>query len=496
MEHKRALVRRAARASCRSEDIYVAPKAGSSINSGSTTLQWNTKCVTGGNVDIYLYAQQQQAAVRPIHAWLGLPAGQGSASVQLLPEWWNGTSTLPMNLQIVPSGGQAWETQYPMSKSFTVLSASGLSSNTENVTSPHVTDYSGSGQIGTGPLAAAIVVPIIFVLAMVGATFVWLHKRKLKRHEEKVRTLASSQYSGSGTPAISQTPSMPPMSVYNAYPYASEPSQEPEYTQDHSMAVAAPAIPEKVLDLVPEKEADSSLGDLTGSQAADDTLTFNHSDHEDEDNSMRNTSSSRLHYAGFTRPRRMADPDPWYERPYGEPTAPSRRTVRDDGFVSKRQPRGRRSRLSVLDVAVQPATREERAGHPRVYEMEDAPEMVVPASRRGGAAVPAIPARYLNGPEREPFTLVDDSSQRRVLSSQLGTHSAAEKVSAYLSQLPSFDQSSYADDAPAEQRTEAAGGAGRINRRPSDASSMHTSQSRPMSMEGTMFHDTFVDAEN
>ena len=492
MEHKRVLVRRAARASCRSEDIYVAPKAASSINSGSTTLQWNTKCVTSGNVDIYLYAQQQQAAVRPIHAWLGLPAGQGSANVQLLPEWWNGTSKLPMNLQIVPSGGQAWETQYPMSKSFTVLSASGLPSGTENVTSPHVTDYSGSGQIGTGPLAAAIVVPIVVVLALFGATFVWLHKRKLKRHEQKVRTLASSQYSGSGTPAMSQAPSVPPMSVYNAYPYAPEPSQEPEYMQDQDMSVAAPAIPERVLELVPEKEANSSIGDLTGSQTADDSLTMNNSDHEEELDSMRNTSPSRLHYAGFTRPRRMADPDSLYDRPYGEPTAPSRRTAREDNFVSKRQPRGRRSRLSVLDVAVQPVTREARAGHPRVYEMEDAPE-----PRQAGAATPAIPAQYLNGPEREPFTLVDDSSQRRVLSNQLGSHSAAEKVSAYLSQLPSFDQSSFADDdAPAEQGTEAAGGAGRISRRPSNASSMHTSQSRPMSMEGTMFHDAFVDAED
>ena len=124
--------------------------------------------------------------------------------------------------------------------------------------------------------------------------------------------------------------------------------------------------------------------------------------------------------------------------------------------------------------------------------MEDAPE-----PHQAGAAAPAIPAQYLTGPEREPFTLVDDSNQRRVLSNQLGSHSAAEKVSAYLSQLPSFDQSSYADDdAPAEQRTEAASGAGRISRRPSNASSMHTSQSRPMSMEGTAFHDTFVDAED
>lgn len=497
-KRQRVHVRRADSTNCRTKDLYVAPSAGSKVAAGNMTLQWNPKCFSSGKVDVYLYAQQQQSAALPVHAWLSLPASQGSYDVQLLPQWWNATDSVPMNLQFVPSGSQAWETPYPLSSSFTVTNPSGSASQGQSIGSQYVTDLDPSaGQISHGGLAAAIVVPAVVVLGLLAAAFLWLRKRAHKREEERrENSMRYSQYAGthSGGEMTQAASSVPPMSVYNMNHYQmDEPAFLPEHAEQHHGHTPSPLI-ESSYDLAPvAKEHDDSIDDTqSGPSNGEMEATVDEESEPEQRVVPRSRSSTRLHYAGLPRGparRSMLEPDFWFENTQDSLDMDSIPSTREEA-EKQLQSRSRRppsQRLSVRDVGPRPRSRSRR----RTIELEEAPEPASPAALAPAIqrSVPPTMLQYTTqGPPRESFTFVDDSNQRRVSSNMLGTHTRDEKVSAYLSQLPSFDES------PGSELYVPPVSEGRTSRRQSQAApSVRTARSRPVSMEGTMFHDAFDD---
>lgn len=136
--------------------------------------------------DVYLYSQKGDS-VLPIHAWLGLHAQDGSKTVQLDSKWWDKQQDLHVNLQYVPNGFQPWETSYPLGTTW-ILSANSSETPSNLDTSPswsnaQVTDYNHhSNGLSSGQLAAAIVLPILAALAMIGAGFFW-HRIRVKKRE-------------------------------------------------------------------------------------------------------------------------------------------------------------------------------------------------------------------------------------------------------------------------------------------------------------------------
>ncbi|WFD44568.1 hypothetical protein MPSI1_003236 [Malassezia psittaci] len=520
MSHQRVHVRRSTSVSCKASDLYIAPKGGSTISVGDVQLQWNSKCFSGENLDIYLYAQQQQTAVRPIHAWLNLPSSQGQANVQFLAKWWNGTDQIPMNLQMVPSGGQAWATSYPMSNTFQVSNPSGQPTGTESASSEHVTQYgTSSGQMSAGPLAAAIVVPIIAVLALIAGAFFWLFRRKQKQSRQRAQ--ASSMYSNyacSSTQDMSQAPSIRPVSLYESFPYHPDTSQDID--QYDNQLQTQSMEPEKSLPMVPvDKESNNSLTDLTNSHGNASSSTLTVSDPDQTYLEPESRSTTRRHHPRYTRPRRMSstDADSWYDRPYGTPAMDAMRSPRDSSRRhSRRHTPQRNSRRSTLEYPVRSVRREERVAPLHTYTMDEAAEPANPHNFAGQNNVaPAVPLQYMQDADREPFTFIDDTNQRRVSSQQVGSRSASEKVLSYLSQLPSFDNAGTTSDAPATEAPSAptdparhssqaiAQGHGSGARHStkeahsrSRPTSMHTSHSRPVSVDGTMFHDAITDDQD
>lgn len=149
--------------------------------------------------DVYLYSQKGDS-VLPIHAWLGLRAKDGAKTVQLDSKWWDKQQDLHVNLQFVPNGFQPWETSYPLGTTW-ILSANSSETPSNLDTSPtwsnaQVTDYNHhSSGLSSGELAAAIVLPILAALAMIGAGFFWHRIRVAKR--EAARSERSMKHAGS-----------------------------------------------------------------------------------------------------------------------------------------------------------------------------------------------------------------------------------------------------------------------------------------------------------
>ncbi|WFD00507.1 hypothetical protein MYAM1_003256 [Malassezia yamatoensis] len=521
MSHERVHVRRSTAVSCKASDLYLAPKGGSTISVGDVQLQWNAQCFSGENLDIYLYAQQQQTAVRPIHAWLNLPSSPGQANVQFLAKWWNGTDQIPMNLQMVPSGGQAWATSYPMSNTFKVSNPSGQPTGTESASSDHVTRYGTSfGQMSAGPLAAAIVVPILAVLALIAGAFFWLFKRKQRQNQQRAHAHSiNSTYASSSTQDMSQAPSVRPVSLYESFPYHPEPSEGMD--QYYSHAPDQSIEPEKSLPMVPaDKQSNDSLADLTGSHGNASSSTLTVSDPDQISLEPENRPTTRRPNPRHTLPRRVSsrNADSWYDRPYGTPAMDAVRSPRESSRrQSRRHTPQHKPRRSTLEYPARSFHREERAAPLHTYTMDEAPEPAnLPTSAKQNNLAPAVPIQYMQEANRDPFTFMDDTNQRRVSSQQVGSRSASEKVLSYLSQLPSFENAGNTGEAPATEFPTASTNPARHSsqgmaddRRSSRArhatkeanprsrpTSMHTTHSRPVSMDGTMFHDAITDDQD
>lgn len=303
-----------------------------------------------------------------------------------------------------------------------------------------------------------------------------------------------SQYAATPTPVMSQAPGMRPMSAYGTYPYPMDASQETSYEQPMEEGVAPP-VPEKTLAMAPiAKDADDSFGDISGSRDEEDSWR---TDPElgPTPERARPRTSSRMYYASNRGSHRHSavEPESRLDRPYVSSPRDSYVSPREEGRRSKRMSRGRHSRLSMLETDVRPLSRESR---PRgTYEMQEAPELdsraMLPDRAR---AAPPIPLRYLEEAAQETPSSPDDTNQQPAAPGYLG-QAAAERVSVYLSQLPSFAKSTDMNElAPSEDgRTSRAGRESRSGRRRSRAPSMHTTRSRPVSTNGTQFHDVFDD---
>ncbi len=147
-------------------------------------------------VDLYLYASNAGL----IHAFTQVPFSSGSFTYQLLPKWWNSTTTADLQLAIINSGNAAWMTSSRPARSSrsriplrlcTTTSMSGGSVVTAtnaaaatNSADAVFQDVSStkSGGLSKGAIAAAVIVPLI-VLAIAIAVFVrfWRAREAEKR---------------------------------------------------------------------------------------------------------------------------------------------------------------------------------------------------------------------------------------------------------------------------------------------------------------------------
>lgn len=301
---------------CHSKDIYLAPSLGQSIGGRSFDVSWKPDCIKSSKLDIYLFSRHDPITL-PLHAWLGLNTEEGSKSLPLDSSWWNGTSNLVANLQFVPSGSQPWETSIPLGPTWYLKGDNNNKSGRLDASSAwsngKVTDYNDkNSDLSNGALAAAVILPILALLGLIVAAFMW-NRHKIAKREEARRTRSMKQLSPNGA-------SLPeaPAPMYGQEPYSSigtyhvdvpdgyleESDVKDLHNQDYSYGqVMLPSmetdntqfehVQSQPIDSLQHKDGDLNVSSNTKDQRRRSRKHPN----EKRKSSKRRTRSSRQHYS-------------------------------------------------------------------------------------------------------------------------------------------------------------------------------------------------------
>ena len=172
--------------------FYQAPKMGDKVDAlQPLTVTWNPSCLTSSSsssppktIDIYLYAPT--SANPRIHIWSGVSVARGSFPVELMPRWWNATSSQQLQIIITPSDQPLFMSSLPGGPLFTATytpPATGVpdSANLDKVDSGLT--VVGDLQVKKGPTpggkAAAVILPLLVIALCIGAYI------KFKRQKTK-----------------------------------------------------------------------------------------------------------------------------------------------------------------------------------------------------------------------------------------------------------------------------------------------------------------------
>ncbi|KAK0184093.1 hypothetical protein F5146DRAFT_1075936 [Armillaria mellea] len=165
---------------CSTGGFYLSPAKGDVVDSlKSTNITWDPSCLEADMVDIHLYAPS-----------LPKPMIYELYEATLKPRWWNSSSTIQLQLVILPAGnppflatlpaGPLWNATYTQPESGTPDSAD---TSTPDSGAEVVSSTSNSEVISAGQIAAAVVAPIIFVVLCIAAWLVWRRKKGLRERK-------------------------------------------------------------------------------------------------------------------------------------------------------------------------------------------------------------------------------------------------------------------------------------------------------------------------
>jgi hypothetical protein len=177
--------------SCSTGGFYKSPTASQSFTyTTPINIAWDPSCLTANYADIYLYAFG--ASTSRIHAWHNVYAASGSYQTIFQPKWWNSTNSANLQLSIVPANTPPFLAPYPAGPIFTVTyqtpssggpPASADTSKPDGAVSvvnngPYINNHT------SGKVAAAVIVPLLFIIFLVGGAFVRL-RRQSGREERR-----------------------------------------------------------------------------------------------------------------------------------------------------------------------------------------------------------------------------------------------------------------------------------------------------------------------
>ncbi|WFD19675.1 hypothetical protein MCAP1_001911 [Malassezia caprae] len=391
-------VRRQA-AACHSKDLYRSPKPGQVVSNSALSLRWNADCIDSGTFDVYLYSQHQSTSL-PVHAWLGLSTDDGAKSVPLQAQWWNHTQNMVVNLQFVPGGSQPWESPYPLSPSWTLgdtgdsnmgIDASVVSSNND------VTRYATPDNLSLGKLAAAVVLPILALIAVLVGGFLWQRKRQARREaERRERSLSYAQSTIS------------PPAVYTHTPETVAPTWDP--------------APVSYVDMQPESPKEHGMDSITSSVQDSSDIPEAPAPPPSTEKRRTRPKAKRSTYSTSTQ----QCPTPWLEDPYllPEDNLPAPLAQTDEQRWAHRSPR-------IKDAG---------------GDINGLPQ---PAQARGADLTTALgltfPAQAHDTEEEQgPYTF-EPQENLGTTPHALGTHSRDERIYAYLSKLQEANDASDTD---------------------------------------------------
>ncbi|KAG8971389.1 hypothetical protein FRB90_010509, partial [Tulasnella sp. 427] len=175
--HKKKMA--VARASC-ANGLYLAPTANQVVDSSQKlTISWDTSCFNPAPSAIDIYLTAPLTSDPDIHAFTSIDYSKGTVSVDLKPKWWNSTSLISLELNIVEAGTPAQLTQFPSAPLFNVTydpstaatnTQVAAAANTDVPDAPYtsVNNIFHGGGLSKGGLAAAVLLPLLAVFVGLG----------------------------------------------------------------------------------------------------------------------------------------------------------------------------------------------------------------------------------------------------------------------------------------------------------------------------------------
>ncbi|KAI0824357.1 hypothetical protein BC628DRAFT_1322877 [Trametes gibbosa] len=190
---------------CSSGGLYKSPTKGQIVDASQpVTISWDTSCLDTSAVDIYLYAP---TAVQPImHEWQNVDYKSGSYAATFKPGWWNGTSSVSLEITIVPAGEPLFAVTTPAGPLFTA-SFSGVADTTAiagAVEEVHNTPSEKHGP-SKGLVAAAVLIPLLLLTALGVAAYIKISRAKGKEKRKRYSVAVDKRMSTISTDWKSMT---------------------------------------------------------------------------------------------------------------------------------------------------------------------------------------------------------------------------------------------------------------------------------------------------
>lgn len=187
----------AKRDGCTAASFYKAPTAGTKVDlDNAFTIQWDNSCLDRpGSVDITMLAPNLPTNHTLIHHWKSVDFSKGQLQVQITPQssWFNGSTPVNLQLSIVPTSDDNTPSfltsaqQFPVGPTFkgthNASAPSILTGNSSNDITTIVDNFDKGG-LKKGQVAAAVLMPILFVAACLAGYVFWSRKKEAARRRE------------------------------------------------------------------------------------------------------------------------------------------------------------------------------------------------------------------------------------------------------------------------------------------------------------------------
>lgn len=162
---------------------------GDTVNSlEPLTVSWDPSCLsTDKQIDIILLAPT--ATYSRLYRWESIWTDAGTYNATLMPRWWNATSSQSLQISIVPRGNATFLSDFPAGPIFTATytePASGMPASANvNIIDSGVTVVNGASTgMNPGKTAAAVLLPLLFVIACIGGYIRFTRKKGIEKRKK------------------------------------------------------------------------------------------------------------------------------------------------------------------------------------------------------------------------------------------------------------------------------------------------------------------------
>ncbi|KAM5545773.1 hypothetical protein V8D89_000811 [Ganoderma adspersum] len=183
---------------CTTGGFYKTPTKGQTVDASQpVAISWDTSCLNTTAIDIYLYAP---GAARPvIHEWENVDYKTGNYSATLKPGWWNSTSSVNLEFTIVAAGQPVFASTIPAGPIFTATysgtstdgSAAAVAGAVEQVNNTPTEKHG----LSKGAVAAAILIPLLFIIGIVSAAYIRITRQKGKEKRKQFSEMVDKRMS-------------------------------------------------------------------------------------------------------------------------------------------------------------------------------------------------------------------------------------------------------------------------------------------------------------